>query len=187
MLITDPHSSNAVGGTMGLFSSHKSEMVQADKALPGRDESMAVVAPHLVLGTKITPPFPAGLEQAIFGMGCFWGAERKFWTLPGVYTTAVGYAGGLTPNPTYHEVCSGRTGHTEAVLVVYDPAVISYETLLATFFESHDPTHGMRQGNDVGTQYRSAIYTTTPEQATQAAAVEARFEQSLKDARYGGV
>jgi peptide-methionine (S)-S-oxide reductase len=162
-------------------------MVEPEKALPGRDESMEITQPHLVLGSRITPPFPAGMEQAIFGMGCFWGAERKFWTLPGVYTTAVGYAGGITPNPTYHEVCSGRTGHTEAVLVVFDPAVISYETLLSTFFEGHDPTQGMRQGNDVGTQYRSAIYTTTPEQAGTAAKVAAQFETRLHDARYGNV
>jgi peptide-methionine (S)-S-oxide reductase len=148
---------------------------------------MAVTAPHLVLGTKLTPPFPAGMEQAIFGLGCFWGAERTFWKIPGVYTTAVGYAGGITPNPTYHEVCSGRTGHTEAVLVVFDPAVVSYESLLAIFFESHDPTQGMRQGNDRGTQYRSAIYTTTPEQAETVAMVAPRFEQSLKEAGYGAL
>jgi peptide-methionine (S)-S-oxide reductase len=160
-------------------------MVESEKALPGRDEPMSVTAAHLVLGSKLTPPFPQGMERAIFGMGCFWGAERMFWSLPGVYTTAVGYAGGITPNPTYHEVCSGRTGHTEAVLVVFDPAVISYEKLLSTFFEGHDPTQGMRQGNDVGTQYRSAIYTTTPEQAETAAKVAARFQSSLNDARYG--
>jgi peptide-methionine (S)-S-oxide reductase len=172
---------------MGLFTSHKKDIVDAERALPGRDEAMAVTAPHLVLGTKLTPPFPDGLEQAIFGLGCFWGAERMFWKLPGVYTTAVGYAGGLTPNPTYHEVCSGRTGHTEAVLVVFDPAQVSYESLLSTFFEGHDPTQGMRQGNDRGTQYRSAIYTTTPEQAEVAATVAARFEQSLKGAGYGAL
>jgi peptide-methionine (S)-S-oxide reductase len=170
---------------MGLFSSRKSHMVTSEQALPGRDESMPVTAPHLVLGTKLTPPFPEGLERAVFGMGCFWGAERKFWALPGVYTTAVGYAGGITPNPTYQEVCRGRTGHTEAVLVVYDPAVISYERLLSVFFEGHDPTQGMRQGNDVGTQYRSAIYTTTPEQAAAAQAVAARFAKSVIDAGYG--
>jgi peptide-methionine (S)-S-oxide reductase len=148
---------------------------------------MAVTSPHLVLGTTLTPPFPDGLERAIFGMGCFWGAERLFWTLPGVYTTAVGYAGGFTPNPTYREVCGGRTGHTEVVLVVYDPAAISYETLLGTFFEGHNPTQGMRQGNDVGTQYRSAIYTTTPEQAAVAAKVAAQFQQSLTAAGYGTI
>jgi peptide-methionine (S)-S-oxide reductase len=169
---------------MGLFSSRKTQMVDPDRALPGRDESMPVTEPHLVLGTKLTPPFPEGLERAIFGMGCFWGAEKTFWSLPGVYTTAVGYAGGATPNPTYQEVCSRRTGHTEAVLVVYDPAVISYEQLLGIFFENHDPTQGMRQGNDVGTQYRSAIYTTTPEQAATAREVADRFAKSLHDAGY---
>ncbi len=172
---------------MGLFTSRKSEMITADQALPGRDEAMPVTSPHLVLGTKLTPPFPEGFERAIFGMGCFWGAERKFWVLPGVYTTAVGYAGGVTPNPTYHEVCSGRTGHTEAVLVVFDPAVTSYEKLLAVFFENHDPTQGMRQGNDRGTQYRSAIYTTTPEQAEIADQVTKRFQDSLSEAKYGQI
>jgi peptide-methionine (S)-S-oxide reductase len=162
-------------------------MVTPEDALRGRDEAMLITAPHLVLGTKLTPPFPEGLERAIFGMGCFWGAERKFWTLPGVYTTAVGYAGGTTPNPTYHEVCSGRTGHTEAVLVVYDPTIVSYEQLVSTFFENHDPTQGMRQGNDVGTQYRSAIYTTSPEQVTEAAAVAAQFGDSLRMAGYGAI
>ena len=170
---------------MALFTSHKTRKVRPDKALPGRGEAMAITAPHLVLGTKITPPFPEGLERAIFGMGCFWGAERLFWTLPGVYATAVGYAGGITPNPTYHEVCSGRTGQTEVVLVVYAPDVISYEKLLGVFFEGHDPTQGMRQGNDVGTQYRSAIYTTTPEQAAVADKVAARFQDSLTQAGYG--
>jgi peptide-methionine (S)-S-oxide reductase len=160
-------------------------MVDRERALPGREEAMPITAPHLVLGTSIAPPFPEGLEQAVFGMGCFWGAERMFWKLPGVYTTAVGYAGGITANPTYEEVCSGRTGHTEAVLVVFDPVVITYETLLSTFFEGHDPTQGMRQGNDVGTQYRSGIYTTTPEQAEIAAKVAPRFEESLHQARYG--
>jgi peptide-methionine (S)-S-oxide reductase len=172
---------------VGLFTSDKKQMVDPDRALPGRDEAMEVTAPHLALGTPIAPPFPAGTEQAIFGMGCFWGAERLFWSLPGVYTTAVGYAGGLTPNPTYYEVCSGRTGHAEVVLVVYDPTVITYETLLSTFFEGHDPTQGMRQGNDVGTQYRSAIYTTTPRQAEIAAKVAARFGESLKKAHLGEV
>jgi peptide-methionine (S)-S-oxide reductase len=172
---------------MGLFTSRKSAMVETDRALPGRPEAMKVRAGHLVLATPITPPFPEGMEQAIFGMGCFWGAERMFWKLPGVYTTAVGYAGGITPNPTYHEVCSGRTGHTEAVLVVFDPAVTSYEALLGVFFEGHNPTQGMRQGNDVGTQYRSAIYTTSAQQASAAAAVAARFQGSLDAARYGAI
>jgi peptide-methionine (S)-S-oxide reductase len=162
-------------------------MVGEDRALAGRSEPMAAPSVHLVLGTPITPPFPEGFERAIFGMGCFWGAERTFWTLPGVSTTAVGYAGGFTPNPTYREVCSGRTGHTEVVLVVYDPAVVGYETLLGKFFEGHNPTQGMRQGNDVGTQYRSAIYTTTPEQAKVAAQGAARFQASLTDAGYGTV
>ncbi|HEY1652157.1 MAG TPA: peptide-methionine (S)-S-oxide reductase MsrA [Acidimicrobiales bacterium] len=170
---------------MGLFSSHKSQMVTPEQALSGRDGSMPVTEPHLVLGTKLTPPFPEGLERAVFAMGCFWGAERMFWALPGVYTTAVGYAGGFTRNPMYKEVCGGRTGHAEAVVVVYDPAVITYEQLLRVFFEGHDPTQGMRQGNDVGTQYRSAIYTNTPEQAAVADEVAARFSRSLHDAGYG--
>jgi peptide-methionine (S)-S-oxide reductase len=148
---------------------------------------MTITAPHLVLGTPLTPPFPEGFEQAIFAMGCFWGAERKFWTMAGVYTTAVGYAGGITPNPTYHEVCSGRTGHTEAVLVVFDPSVTNYETLLGAFFEGHDPTQGMRQGNDVGTQYRSAIYTTSPGQAAAVEKVAAAFGDSLVSAGYGPI
>src|SRR5271170_2732335 len=162
-------------------------MVTPDRALPGREEPMLVTAPHLVLGTKITPPFPVAFEQAVLAMGCFWGAERTFWTLPGVFTTAVGYAGGTTPNPTYHEVCSGRTGHTESVLVVFDPAAITYEQLLGVFFEGHDPTQGMRQGNDVGSQYRSAIYTTSPEQADTAERVAKRFQESLSAARYGDI
>jgi len=172
---------------MGLFRSRRAEIVEADRALPGRAEPMEVPSEHLVLATPITPPFPEGMEQAVLAMGCFWGAERTFWTLPGVFTTAVGYAGGTTPNPTYHEVCSGRTGHTESVLVVFDPAAITYETLLGVFFEGHDPTQGMRQGNDVGTQYRSAVYTTSPEQASVAGAVAARFQQSLDQARYGEI
>jgi peptide-methionine (S)-S-oxide reductase len=172
---------------MGLFSSRKTEMVTPDRALGGRDEEMPGLAPHLVLGTKLTPPFPEGTERAIFAMGCFWGAERLFWKLPGVYTTAVGYTGGFTPNPTYEEVCSGRTGHAEAVLVVFDPAVVAYEELLRVFFEGHDPTQGMRQGNDVGTQYRSAIFTTTPEQAGAAQRVEKMFGESLHESGYGDV
>ena len=139
-------------------------MVEPDRALPGRETEMPVPARHAVLGTPLKPPFPEGFEQAIVGMGCFWGAERVFWQAPGVYTTAVGYAGGITPNPTYEEVCSARTGHAEAVLVVFDPAKTSYEEILRLFWENHDPTQGMRQGNDVGTQYRSAIYWTTEEQ-----------------------
>src|SRR5690349_4503342 len=143
---------------MAWFTSAKSGMIEPEAALKGRAASMPVADRHAVNGTPIVGPFPVGMEQAMFGLGCFWGAERKFWQAPGVYTTAVGYAGGYTPNPTYDEVCSGRTGHAEAVLVVFDPKKVSYDDLLARFWESHDPTQGMRQGNDVGTQYRSAIY-----------------------------
>src|SRR5437899_11526698 len=155
--------SAAHNGAMGSL-----RMPAAAEALPGRDEPMRVPPRHTVLGTPLLPPFPEGSERAVFGMGCFWGAERKFWQLDGVYTTAVGYAGGFTKNPTYREVCSGATGHAEAVLVVYDPKRIPYAELLRTFWESHDPTLGMRQGNDVGTQYRSAIYPTTPAQRDEA-------------------
>src|SRR5437763_1224327 len=154
-------------------------MVAPEDALPGRDERMVVPARHEVLGAPLEPPFPAGLETAVFGLGCFWGAERVFWQAPGVYTTAVGYAGGYTPNPTYEEACSGRTGHTEAVLVVFDPAQISYDELLRLFWENHDPTQGMRQGNDVGTQYRSAIYTDGPEQLAAAEASRDAFQREL--------
>ena len=142
-----------------FFTSKKSKMPVAAEALPGRKTPMRVGDKHFVNGHRITPPFPDGMQRAMFGMGCFWGAERKFWQAPGVYTTAVGYAGGYTPNPTYREVCSGMTWHTEVVLVVYDPKQVTYEQLLATFWENHDPTQGMRQGNDAGTQYRSGIYT----------------------------
>ena len=144
----------------------KAHLPTADEALPGRPERpFSIPDHHFVLGTPLEPPFPAGLEQIVFGMGCFWGAERKFWTAEGVYTTAVGYAGGITPNPTYEETCSGRTGHTEAVLAVFDPKVTSLDAMLRIFWENHDPTQGMRQGNDVGTQYRSSIYTFNDEQA----------------------
>ena len=149
---------------------NKIRMPLKDAALPGRSEAMEVPDKHFVNGAPIAAPFPAGLEKAVFGLGCFWGAERKFWQLPGVYSTAVGYAAGYTPNPTYREVCSGMTGHNEVVLVVFDPKKVSYDTLLKTFWESHDPTQGMRQGNDVGTQYRSGIYTFD---AAQRAAAEA--------------
>jgi peptide-methionine (S)-S-oxide reductase len=160
---------------------------KAEQALPGRAQEMPVPAKHFVNGHPLKPPFPAGFEQAVFGLGCFWGAERKFWEAPGVYTTAVGYAGGHTPNPTYEEACSGRTGHTEAVLVVFDPKATSYAELLRVFWESHDPTQGMRQGNDVGTQYRSAIYTYSPEQLRQAEASRAEFQQRLKAAGFGAI
>jgi peptide-methionine (S)-S-oxide reductase len=170
-----------------MFGSRKSHMPAPDEALPGRDTPMRVAPQHLVLGTSMTPPFPAGMEQAVFGMGCFWGAERKFWEVPGVFTTAVGYAGGFTPNPTYEETCSGRTGHTEAVLVVFDPAAVSYDDLLRVFWESHDPTQGMRQGNDVGTQYRSAIYTFGDEQKQAALSSRDAYQKRLADAGYGEV
>jgi peptide-methionine (S)-S-oxide reductase len=159
----------------------KSEMPSAEKALPGRSMQMPLQNRHFVNGHILKPPFPAGLEMAIFGMGCFWGAEQLFWETLGVYTTAVGYAGGFTPNPTYEEVCSGMTGHAEVVLVVFDPKQVSYEALLKIFWESHDPTQGMRQGNDVGTQYRSAIYTTTPEQKKQADASLKSYGKALAD------
>ena len=162
-------------------------MVAPEDALPGRDEAIPVPDRHEVLGTPLTPPFPEGLEQVVVGMGCFWGAERVFWRAPGVYTTAVGYAGGYTPNPTYEEVCSGRTGHTEAVLVVFDPKVTSYDELLRLFWENHDPTQGMQQGNDVGTQYRSAIYTTSAEQKKAAEASRAAYQDRLTAAGYGRI
>jgi len=155
-----------------------------EQALPGRPNEMPVPAGHFVNGNPIAPPFPEGLEQAVFGLGCFWGAERKFWQAPGVFTTAVGYAGGYTPNPTYREVCSGMTGHTEVVLVVFDPKVTSYDAILKVFWESHDPTQGMRQGNDVGTQYRSAIYSASEAQREKALASRAMFQDRLTAAGY---
>ena len=168
--------------------SKKSSMPDAADALPGRDApAFRLAERHFVSGRPLLPPYPKGLEQAMFGLGCFWGAERAFWQQPGVWVTAVGYAGGRTPNPTYEEVCSGRTGHNEVVRVVFDPSQVSYEQILKLFWESHDPTQGMRQGNDVGTQYRSAIYTTTPEQAEVAAATKTAFEARLKGAGYGAI
>jgi peptide-methionine (S)-S-oxide reductase len=171
---------------MGLFT-RKTEMVVADHALPGRSEPMSGLGPHRVLGTSITPPFPEGFDTIVVGMGCFWGAERMFWGAPGVYTTAVGYAGGLTPNPTYEEVCSGRTGHTEVVLAVFDPAVTSYDAMLKIFWEGHDPTQDMQQGNDVGTQYRSAVYWTTEAERYAALASRDMFQAELAKARYGEI
>jgi peptide-methionine (S)-S-oxide reductase len=171
-----------------LFSNrNKLTLPSAADALPGRDTAIAVPNPHTVLGTPLTPPFPEGIEVAYFALGCFWGAERTFWSLPGVYTTAVGYQGGTTPNPTYEEVCSGRTGHTEAVLVAYNPAQISYDDLLKAFWEAHDPTQGMRQGNDVGTQYRSAIYTVGEEQAKAADLSQRRYNDALARAGKGEI
>ena len=165
----------------------KTEMVEPREALAGRDEPMVVPDQHYVLGTPITPPFPDGFERAVFGLGCFWGAERVFWQAPGVYTTAAGYAGGYTPNATYEEVCGGRTGHAEVVLAVYDPTKTSYEEMLRLFWENHDPTQGMRQGNDVRTQYRSTIYWE--DEAQRAAAERSRetYERELRDAGYGEI
>jgi peptide-methionine (S)-S-oxide reductase len=165
----------------------KLEMPTSETALKGRAERMPVPAKHHVNGHPLTPPFPQGMERAMFGLGCFWGAERKFWQTPGVYTTAAGYAAGLTPNPTYEEVCTGRTGHNEVVLVVFDPKVVSYDTLLKVFWESHDPTQGMRQGNDVGTQYRSGIYVYSPEQRRLAEASREAFQRELTQAGYGPI
>ncbi|CAM8624314.1 MsrA Peptide methionine sulfoxide reductase [Acidimicrobiia bacterium] len=167
-----------------FFGQRTPEMVDPAAALPGREATMPVAAAHLVLGTPMTPPIPDGMQQIVVGMGCFWGAERKFWQLPGVVTTAVGYAGGYTPNPTYEETCSGRTGHTEAVLVVFDPALVSLETVLRRFWENHDPTQPNRQGNDIGTQYRSAIYTNSPEQLAMAHASRDAFNEVLAAAGF---
>jgi peptide-methionine (S)-S-oxide reductase len=169
------------------FFTHKTEMVTPERALPGRSQEMPVAERHFVNGHALKAPFPEGLEQAVFGMGCFWGAERKFWETPGVYSTAVGYAGGFTPNPTYEEVCSGRTGHAEVVLVVFDPRVVSYPELLKVFWDNHDPTQGMRQGNDVGTQYRSAIYWFDDAQREAADASRKAFQEVLSASRYGEI
>jgi peptide-methionine (S)-S-oxide reductase len=172
---------------MFFLSSSKSKLVAPEDALRGRTDPIRTSDTHFVLGTPLKPPFPAGHETLVVGLGCFWGAERVFWQAPGVYTTAVGYAGGYTPNPTYEEVCSGRTGHTEAVLVVFDPAQTSREALLKLFWESHDPTQGMRQGNDAGTQYRSAVYVSSPEQRAAAEATRAAFAERLSAAGYGEI
>lgn len=165
----------------------KLSLPTAAEALPGRETAMPVPKQHFVNGNPLQPPFPEGMETAMFGMGCFWGAERKFWQQPGVFTTAVGYAAGITPNPTYQEVCSGMTGHNEVVFVVYDPAAISYDQLLKVFWENHDPTQGMRQGNDVGTQYRSGIYTYSDEQLKRAEASRDRYQAALSKAGYGSI
>ncbi len=168
-------------------SSRHTQLPSPEQALPGRATPLQVPAQHYVNDQPLQPPFPAGMEQALFGLGCFWGAERKFWTQPGVYSTAAGYAGGVTPNPTYEEVCSGRTGHAEVVRVVFDPALVSYRQLLTVFWEAHDPTQGMRQGNDAGTQYRSAIYVS--DAAQQAAAEQSRtaYQSALTAAGYGAI
>ena len=169
---------------MSIFARAKTTLVDPEKALPGRDTPVAVPEKHFVLGTPIAPPYPEGMERAVFGMGCFWGDEELFWSADGVYSTAVGYAGGMTPNPSYEEVCSARTGHTEVVQVVFDPQVTSYDAMLRMFWENHDPTQGMRQGNDVGTQYRSAIYWTTEAQRDAAIASRDAYAPVLKDAGY---
>ena len=174
---------------MGILSmlAKKMEMPAADRALPGRSEAIPTASNHFVNHHPLKGPYPEGLQTAVFGLGCFWGAERAFWKLDGVYVTAVGYAGGTTPNPTYQEVCSGMTGHNEVVLVVYDPKKISLETLYQKFFEAHDPTQGMRQGNDIGTQYRSGIYVTTPAQREAAERSKADYQQALSQRGYGPI
>jgi peptide-methionine (S)-S-oxide reductase len=165
----------------------KTQLITPEQALPGRGQEMPVPERHAVLNTPLKPPFPEGFAEAVFAMGCFWGAEQQFWSLPGVYTTAVGYVGGFTPNPSYEEVCSGRTGHTEAVLVVFDPTVISYDELLRTFWEHHNPTQGMRQGNDVGSQYRSGIYATDDQQRAAAETSRDRYQGALSEAGQGDI
>jgi peptide-methionine (S)-S-oxide reductase len=172
---------------MARLSIDKSNMPSREKALPGRAERMIAPTTHAVNGNRLEPPFPAGTERALFGMGCFWGAERLFWQRTGVYTTAVGYAGGFTPNPTYEEVCSGLTGHAEVVRVVYDPSTIPYDSLLPIFWENHDPTQGMRQGNDVGTQYRSVIYCYGPAQRAAAEASRSMYQRTLAQAGFGPI
>lgn len=170
-----------------FFNRKKSDLPSPETALPGRDTPIPVPDGHFVNGHPMTPPFPDNMARAIFGLGCFWGAERLFWEQPGVYTTAVGYAGGHTPNPTYQEVCSGQTGHNEVVLVVYDPAEIDYARLLMSFWEGHDPTQGMRQGNDVGTQYRSGIYTFDDEQQQAACASRDDYQKALAESGYSAI
>lgn len=165
----------------------KSKMIRPENALSGRDTPIQISGTHTVTGNKMTAPFPDGFQQVIFGLGCFWGAERKFWSVPGVYATAVGYSAGYTPNPTYQEVCSGSTGHNEVVLVVYDPSTVSFENLLKVFWESHNPTQGMRQGNDQGTQYRSGIYTFSEEQAEKAQHSKVQFQSALTDKGLGEI
>ena len=176
-----------MGALTDMLFKDKTKMIDAERALPGREQELSVPERHEVLGTPLRPPFPEGIEQAVLAMGCFWGAERIFWQLPGVYTTAAGYAGGFTPNPTYEEVCGGSTGHAEVVLVAFDPTKISYEELLRHFWEGHDPTQGMRQGNDVGTQYRSAIYWSNDSQRTSAQASREMYAQQLRDNGYGEI
>ena len=170
-----------------LFAKKTLDLPTADTALPGRSQPLPTAESHFVNGRPLKGPFPEGLETAVFAMGCFWGVERKFWQVPGVWTTAVGYVAGITPNPTYEEVCSGRTGHTEAVLVVYDPRQVTYEQLLKVFWEGHDPTQGMRQGNDIGTQYRSGIYVANDAQAAAARASKETYQAALSDRGYGAV
>ena len=170
-----------------LFSSKKAVMPKPSEALPGRDKSMPIHNRHYVTGNPIAPPFPAHLQQAVFGMGCFWGAERKFWQFPDIFSTAVGYTGGYTPNLTYDELCTGLTGHNEVVKVIYDPTLVAYSDLLKLFWESHNPTQGMRQGNDIGTQYRSGIYTFTEAQQEQAMASKDAYQAQLSQAGYGQI
>jgi peptide-methionine (S)-S-oxide reductase len=172
---------------MGIFQSRKTTLPSRDEALPGRVDALRVPVRHFVNGNRIVSPFAANLEQALFGLGCFWGAERRFWQTDGVYSTAVGYSGGYTPNPTYEEVCSGRTGHAEVVRVIFDPARTSYDELLRVFWESHDPTQGMRQGNDIGTQYRSAIFATSAGQLASAERSKAAYQVALRQAGHGDI
>ena len=172
---------------MGLFSFHKTHMITADEALPGRPTPMPVPARHEVLGSSLRAPYPEGTQVAEFALGCFWGAERMFWQTPGVVSTSVGYEGGFTPNPTYEEVCSGRTGHAEAVRVVFDPAKVSYGDLLREFWESHNPTQGMRQGNDMGSQYRSVIFYSSPQQEAEARESLSAYQKNLTDAGFGQI